>query len=194
MRDMEELAKIRYHAPNQPERNIPESGGVYAWYAPFSILGDASARQMVEFYSRLFLWEMDGNEKGEVHAKLAWKRIQLKLKPHEKFDPLEQGPKQEALCDETVKRWLKSAGAFAPPLYIGHTTNLRERYLQHTDPRRARKGNFAGRFCDAAKKLGRNLRVSSLIFAYIETDLSVEENNAIESFAIRAAMPPFADQ
>ena len=192
--DMEELTKIRYHAPGQPVHNIPEASGVYAWYAPLYIFEHASAPEMVEFYNRLFLWELAGNDKGEVDAQLAWKRIKLKLKPHERHDPLKQESNQKILEDSKVRKWLKCAGVFTPPLYVGMATNLRSRYEQHAEGADASVGNFAGRIGAAIKKLNHHLTVDSLIFAYMETHLAEKDNHAIESFVMRAAMPPFSKQ
>lgn len=191
---MEEAAKINFHFPGQSVHNIPENSGVYAWHAPLYFFDNTSPREAVEFYNRLFLWELGGDSKGKVHAELAWKRIQLKLKPHERHDPLEKKEVAETLEKEDVQKWLKCAGIFTPPLYVGRATNLRARYQQHSQADRDGTGDFAGRFGNSIKQLNLTLRVSSLIFGYVETGLTDNENHVIESFLMRAAMPPFSKQ
>lgn len=192
MRGMEELTKIRYHAPSQPAHDIPETSGVYAWHAPLYLFEDIPAAEVVQFYNRLFLWELKGNDKGEVDAPLKWKKVRVKLKPHEEHAPLRKKENQEILRGEAVRRWLRCAGVFTPPLYVGRTTNLRNRYEQHAEGADAGAGNFAGRITEATQKLDRYLSVDSLIFAYMETRLNDEDNAVIESFLMRAAMPPFS--
>ena len=56
-----------------------------------------------------------------------------------------------------------------PPLYVGRTKNLQQRYFQHTARTGHSKNDFHSRFAEWAKELGLALSVSDLLFVSLRT-------------------------
>ena len=89
-----------------------------------------------------------------------------------------------------------------PPLYVGRTNNLKQRYLQHAEDRGGKQNDFHSRFYRSHCTVRTKITVSDLLFFCIETpsesrryfgksDQSVS-NVLIENLLMSFCRPPFS--
>lgn len=183
---------------------IPETGGCYAWFLPLWIyrtnLGD-----LVNSVSALFNY---GNEtEKEVEANFTWESIKMRVRRTFRMRHTQRIDTSwnQALKDSTARYMLQqtllSASLLMPPLYVGKTTNLKRRYVQHTEGRG--DGNlFHSRFADCVRHLGLKISVSDLLFVCIKTPAELTKvlraagvtnpEDMIEQILMGFCRPPFS--
>ena len=85
-----------------------------------------------------------------------------------------------------------------PPLYVGKSTNLRQRYGQHVSVDETQLSGFGKRFNLYADELGLPLQVADLVFACVRSPVQLSDfgrdedhERLLEHVLIRIARPPF---
>ena len=89
-----------------------------------------------------------------------------------------------------------------PPLYVGRTNNLKQRYLQHAQPVDPNRNSFHSRFTECVTKLELKISVNDLLFVCITTPNELrkalgdsdesEPNLLIEQIMMQFCRPPFS--
>ena len=160
---------------------IPSKSGVYAWFYPLEIRGN-SFDKFIDEIKTIFSYD-SGTENiaiRKTNFKMCWKKIKVSIEMQIK-DPNQNiksdGKSISQIWDEAfinkedlfnLKKALLKASIFLPPLYIGKTINLSDRYFQHCA---GVPGSFKERY-DAyitQNKIYKDFE--DLLFVCIETDM-----------------------
>ena len=181
---------------------IPPVDGCYAWFLPLWIYHD-DLDQQLEFLSQVFRY--DPSPERQVDAQFTWERVRLRLRRHadlktkassvRTWKSLLASPGTRA----AVERTLLEASLLMPPLYVGKTTNLQRRYLQHVEGA-GKLNDFHRRFGECVRETGMTINVSDLLFVCVKTaaqeifpePLQEGVEDLIEEILMQACRPPFS--
>jgi hypothetical protein len=204
--------------------DIPEIPGTYAWFFPLYMFDNyETAQELADFYRKVFALDSffaGGSELTEKeytsdrHTR-SWQSVSIKTEvtispggqlPEEcqqLWESVRSNPKKQ----EAFKNSLMAASLLMPPLYIGKSNNLNQRYNEHI-----KKSTFNSRFrafCDAQKI---RLDVHNLLFCCVSLDSESERlmmndndgdsdhvdkkdsNVLLEHILMKSARPPFSKQ
>ena len=184
---------------------IPELPGCYAWFLPLWFY-TSDLDELMKVVSGVL--DYDQQPEKEVAAPFTWQFVKLRIRRGTTIqvtdsvrttwkrllaDDLAQGALQETLLE---------ASLLMPPLYVGRTRNLRQRYLQHTAGRGDDKNDFHSRFSACAAALQLQLSVSDLLFVSIRTktelsqvlaDVATDDvESLLEQILMQFCRPPFS--
>jgi len=166
-------------------RNIPNLPGIYAWYYPLDIRQDT----LEDFIATLkLIFEYDsGSGKTPVTRDnkftFPWSVIESSIKVSlKKLDPNRQlgGTPIQTLWNNMYdnaekvlifREALLKSSILLPPLYIGKTRSLSERYSEHL--RGAEAGCFKSRFTEHMKINNIRIELKDLIFYAIPLNDSI---------------------
>lgn len=190
----------------ESKRLIPETPGCYAWLLPLWLYRD-DLDGLVEIICAMLDYEQEPTKRADV--RFTWHTVGLNVS---------RTAKHRARTTDTYSTWkeltenkktrralqqtLLEASLLMPPLYVGRTNNLKQRYLQHAEDRGGKQNDFHSRFTDHTARLGLKITVSDLLFFCIETpselrryfgksDQSVS-NVLIENLLMSFCRPPFS--
>lgn len=191
----------------QTRDEIPDRPGCYGWFLPLWLPPDRNTLpDFVQTFGRALSHE--SRPPAELDAGFAWDSVKVRVRrAFEPSVPSFTTPLWDRLnADDDARTALQQvllqASILAPPLYVGKTDNLRQRYNQHT---RDDGSGFNTRFSAYAKGANLGLRVVDLIFVCIRTETHVEEtltrntstdkiNSLLEEILKRLCGPPFSVQ
>ncbi len=182
---------------------VPSVSGVYAWFYPLKVattnLDDLIKElKVVQNYDAktegLFISDTDIPFKwDELNLKVEYK-IKNRSLPDDIYQQWESTIKNDADLLE-VRKTLMSASILMPPLYIGKTSNLRNRCSQHINT--DKKGCFTSRFEDfACSRELTTQSVNDLIFVTIlagnnKSNGFKDEQSLIEEILKAVAKPSY---
>ena len=189
----------------ETQHKIPEGPGCYAWFLPLWFYRE-DLPEMMHLVGSVVGYEQQPER--QVQAAFTWDVIKLGVR---RDADLQVPP---AVRDTWTRVWADSEGRKAlqqivleasllmPPLYVGRSKSLRQRYLQHTSGGGQHKNTFHKRFADCAARLDLKISVSDLWFVCIQTDpaslkqlkrAGAEDVEAlIEYMLMQFCRPPFS--
>ena len=144
-----------------------------------------------------------------VSVPFTWQSIDLELSRARKKDT-PTGTKyatwnkllEHAGTRMALQETLLEASLLMPPLYVGRTNNLRQRYLQHVQDSEPTKNDFHSRFAEHAADLSLKISVNDLIFFCIRTPKELrayfgrsdnsQSNTLVEQILMLLCRPPFS--
>ena len=187
------------------KETIPEVPGCYAWFLPLWFYR-SDLNELIRIISRVF--DYDNESEREVYARFNWESVKLRVRRNAETEATRQLCKiWERLCaDERAKRALQQtlleASLLMPPLYVGRTRSLKQRYLQHTAIKRRNQNDFHSRFIKCVSNLELTIGVSDLLFVCISTERNPGETpdgvneddreRLIEQILMNFCRPPFS--
>ena len=184
---------------------IPDSPGCYAWFLPLWLYS-TDLDELLRLVRGLL--DYDRHQEKHTEVPFQWDSIALRLRH---VATLNAGDKvrttwKRVMADDRAKNILQDtlmkASLFMPPLYVGRTSNLRDRYLQHTSTRPNDRNDFRLRFRTWVDALELPLSVSDLLFvsvgtqsdlSQVLTDLAPDDAELlIEQILMQFCRPPFS--
>ena len=185
---------------------IPENPGCYAWFLPLWLYRD-DLNDLVRLVSSLLDFEPDPDQQADVDFN--WQSVELHVRHATRLAPAADTARaawDSLLANpdarKAVQQTLLEASVLMPPLYVGRTNNLKQRYLQHAQERKSKRNDFHSRFAAYASHLELKLSVADLLYVCIQTPLNIravldesaegELNLLIEQMLMRFCRPPFS--
>ena len=185
---------------------IPEASGWYAWFVPLWIYCD-DFDSFVHTVNGLFDYEQV--PKRQVDVSFNWESVRLCLRrgarPAKTDSRIARTWSELILRDDAkhaLQQTLLEASLLMPPLYVGRTSNLRYRYLQHIKLRSGDENDFHSRFSAHATSVDLKIGVSDLLYVCIETPAGLrayfgdsdesDVNKLVERLLMRLCRPPFS--
>ena len=182
---------------------VPEFAGCYAWFLPLWLY-DKEFDTLIRIVSDVLDYEQEPEK--EVHVPFTWESVSLRVQRSTKIkvknDRAWKKILDDAQAQEALQQTLLEASLLMPPLYVGRTNNLKQRYLQHAHNHGLEKNNFHSRFKECVKKLDIKISVGDLLFVCIETPNELrhifgdsdesESNRLIEQILMQFCRPPFS--
>ena len=151
---------------------IPELPGCYAWFLPLWFY-----RSDLDELMRLIAQVLDyqQNPHRSVNVPFTWDSVGLRVS---RVATVQVSARVRAIWNrvtsnpttsKALEEVLLEASLLMPPLYVGRTKNLRQRYLQHTAKTGHRKNDFHSRFSTWADAVKLDVGVSDLLFVSVRT-------------------------
>lgn len=182
---------------------IPAVEGCYAWFLPLWIY-EKDLNQLLDVINRVIRYEPE--PEPTTSAPFNWESIQLKVRrdtsskitdaKRELWDRLLEDPNRR----QALERVLLQTSVLMPPLYVGRTSNLQRRYVEHVEGRSEECNDFHGRFSACVEKAGLPLSVGDLLFVCVKTtpdsyesEVTVEDlDSLLEHVLMQICRPPFS--
>ena len=185
---------------------IPESPGCYAWFLPLWIYRD-DLRDLMRLVGDLLSYDYPTPER-QTTARFSWETLNLSVRRNADISLTDDicatwdDVIHDERCRPAIQQILIEASLLMPPLYVGRTSSLRRRYLDHTDARALHKNTFHSRFSQCVKALGLKIAVSDLLFVCITTPVELRRalanttdtrlNAMLERVLMQCCRPPFS--
>ena len=183
---------------------IPEIGGCYAWFLPLWFYR-TDLDELIKLVSAIFHY--DQKPEKDVEAQFTWESIKLRVsrasreRDAQQIDTVWRQALENSSARHMLQQTMLEASLLMPPLYVGKATNLRQRYVQHTEG--YGEGNvFRSRFAECVDRLNLSISVSDLLFVCVKTpkgltavlrDAGVSDPEVlIEQILMRFCRPPFS--
>lgn len=184
---------------------IPELPGCYAWFLPLWFY-----RSELDDLMLLVRNVLDYEQEPEkrVNVPFTWESVNLhvrrgtRIKAEKKRHAAWKQILTDTTAREALQQTLLETSLLMPPLYVGRTNNLKQRYLQHTQPRDFTRNDFHSRFTECVKDLNLKISVTDLLFVCIKTPNELREvlgdsdesesNLLIEHILMQFCRPPFS--
>ena len=182
---------------------IPQQPGCYAWFLPLWIYRPDLASLMTAVGD---IYGYQRKPEKLVSADFNWHSVSMRIRSdipaaqtsadlHDTWDQIVADDEAKA----ALQQLLLEASILMPPLYVGRTTNLKVRYLQHLTETRG-KNDFHSRFKECIARSNITLSVGELLFACVRTqnDLGrkLEQFHNVELLVEQILMqfcrPPFS--
>ena len=184
---------------NETRHRIPELPGCYAWYLPLWCY-DHDLDRLIRLVRGVLDYE-PGKEQ-ETGVQFNWDAVRLVVSRESTHEvvPSARETWNRLMRNESDRDWLQEilleASLFMPPLYVGRTGNLRNRYTQHVDRGRS-ENTFHSRFSECETKLQLDISVSDLLFVSIVTrkrdDVERDDTESlIEQILMQFCHPAFS--
>lgn len=203
-----DVSKRIYFFTKETCEQIPEKPGIYAWFIPLWLYKE-DILELLDVLNEILLYDSEckGVPEKTVDVQFNWSPIKVSLTKTYATSIGEELKQKwnEAMSNkeskEALEQTLMEASIFMPPLYVGKTKNLRDRYLQHVNGSPYIKNEFHTRFTEFANKKTERLpiKISDLLFACILTDsrsskyLNSEDiNTFIERILLNLCKPIFS--
>lgn len=157
----------------ETQHKIPEGPGCYAWFLPLWCYRDDLA-DMIDLVGGVFDYE--SKPELEVEASFTWDVINLRVRRDSttQVTSMMRDTWARIRSDPDGRKALEQmfleASLLTPPLYVGRTKGLKQRYLQHTSTGGQSRNDFHRRFTDCVSRLDFKISVSDLWFVCIQTD------------------------
>lgn len=195
--------RLGFHTKETKDK-IPEIPGCYAWFLPLWLYSD-DLDELMQIIADVLDYEQDPEKK--VKAPFTWASVHMRVHRETAIRAIDNGMREtwkKLLADknarDTLQETLMTASLFMPPLYVGKTKNLKQRYLQHTDKANGNRNNFHSRFTEKAVIF--RLSVSDLLFVSVSTenelgntfpDVAQDEFDVlVEKMLMQFCRPPFS--
>tara|TARA_B100000315_G_scaffold260337_1_gene320950 strand:- start:3538 stop:4176 length:639 start_codon:yes stop_codon:yes gene_type:complete len=191
---------------------IPEEPGIYGWFIPlWPPTNTESAQDYISRVGQYFLYDstVKGPAEKKSDIKFSWEAFELNLRKKLNSETTEQLERRWDIMMSNEDLYnafsaaLMEASLLLPPLYIGKTNNLRERYFDHVKGSNQRN-DFHERFSEFAKITKFPISVGNLLFVSIKTSREVKNvfldkkdsglNNLLEQVVMRLARPAFSEK
>ena len=162
----------------ETKNTIPDAPGCYAWFLPLW-LHSLDLQQLLRLIRGVL--EYDRHEPRDATLPFQWDSVALRLRyvANINIGPKVQRTWERVMADhqarEVLQETLMKASLFMPPLYVGRTSNLRDRYLAHTNRSVSDRNEFRSRFRTCARALDLPLGVSDLLFVTVRTQGDLSE-------------------
>lgn len=150
---------------------IPEQPGCYAWFLPLWIY-QTDMVSLMATVNDLYGYEQDPEK--ELNADFNWHSINVRVNSRRTVTQISADLRDtwnRIVSDDEAKSALQQllleASLFMPPLYVGRTTNLKGRYLQHLTDKG--KNDFHSRFTECVARSNVTLEVGDLLFVCVRT-------------------------
>ncbi len=185
--------------------DIPRGPGCYGWFVPLWLLQD-TLPDFLNTYGRVLTHEP--SQPPELDAGFTWDAVRVRVR--RSFDPalpsfaepLWNRLRELPAASTALQQILLQSSILIPPLYVGKTQNLHQRYTRHT----TKNGSgFHRRFRQFAAHAKLPLQVVDLLFVCISTadhDETVQAsgasekqiNDLLEEILKSLCRPPFSRQ
>lgn len=205
----------------QDRHEIPELPGTYAWFFPLYMFDDyKKAQDLADCYRKVFaldsLFSGTSTLTEQIHTEdrktKSWQTVSLRteveISPNGRLPSACENIWNEVQANEERKKIFRdsliAASLFMPPLYIGKSNDLLQRYTSHT-----LDSTFKTRFEEFSFAHDIGLAVSDLIFCCLSLDVSSEKvmadelvtnsdgkdmNFLLEHILMKSSLPPFSKQ
>jgi len=189
---------------------IPTASGIYGWFVPLWLWDKyKDGKSYIEAIAKIFLYEPKADKDTSNFLQnivFNWEKINIspdKERNYKDSESLENNWDKMKSNDKMKKAFEKAlmeASLFLPPIYIGKSVNLRDRYESHIKGSND-KNDFHYRFEEYAEEHDIDLKVSELIFVCIQTpkvlnEFGDEEKNnlheLLEQVVMRISGPAFS--
>ena len=184
----------------ETRNEVPELPGCYAWFLPLWFYRE-NLDELMQIIGKLVAYEYVSER--EIDVPFTWQSFNLRLRRDTAFQPTDdiRTTWHKIYTDQKTRQALQQilleASILMPPLYVGRTSNLKRRYLEHTTG-----SSFHSRFTDCVQKLNLQIGVNDLLFACIRTergldkvlsDVAQEElDKLVERLLMQFCRPPFS--
>ena len=197
-------SRLGFYTKETKER-IPEQPGCYAWFLPLWFYR-SDLNELMQVVGDVL--DYDNKLEREANARFTWESVKLRVRRVADIQATEtiRSTWERVCADAQAKRELQQtmleASLLMPPLYVGKTKNLRERYLKHVEGNRDDRNDFHTRFTEHVSNLDLTIGVSDLLFVCIKTEQKppqvprgVDEDDLerlVEQILMRFCRPPFS--
>ena len=197
-------SRLGFYTKETKER-IPEQPGCYAWFLPLWFYR-SDLNDLMQIVGDVLSY--DKKQEKEAEAEFTWESVKLRVRRVAKIRATEtiHSTWERVCADAQAKKELQQtmleASLLMPPLYVGKTKNLRQRYLQHTEGNSYDSNDFHTRFTEHVSKLNLAIGVGDLLFVCIKTEQKspqvphgVAEDDLerlVEQILMRFCQPPFS--
>ena len=197
-------SRLGFYTKETKER-VPEQPGCYAWFLPLWFYR-SDLNELMQVVGGVLNY--DKKLEREANARFTWESVKLRVRRVAEIQATEtiRSTWERVCADAQAKRELQQtmleASLLMPPLYVGKTKNLRQRYLQHTEGNSYERNDFHTRFTECASDLDLTISVSDLLFVCIKTEqdsaqvpLGVAEDDLeklVEHILMQFCRPPFS--
>lgn len=184
----------------ETRNEVPELPGCYAWFLPLWFYRE-DLDQLMQIVGKLVAYDQVSEK--EVDVPFTWESVNLRVRRNAAFQATDdvRATWSKIYTDQAARQALQQilleASLLMPPLYVGRTSNLKRRYLEHTAG-----STFHFRFTDYVKNLGIKIGVSDLLFVCIETERGLDKvlssiaqnelDKLIERILMQFCRPPFS--
>ena len=165
-----EKSRLGFYTSETRDR-IPELPGCYAWFLPLWCYDD-DLDQLIQLVRGVLDYEQQPEQ--ETKVRFNWDAVKLRVSRESKHKVVASGKDtwDRLMNNKEDRDWLQEilleASLFMPPLYVGRTTNLKQRYIQHVEGWRS-DNTFRSRFTECEARIQLDIGVSDLLFVSIVT-------------------------
>ena len=198
-------SRLGFYTKETKDR-IPEVPGCYAWFLPLWFYRE-DLDELMQIVGGVLDYEQEPEK--EVDLPFTWESVKLRARRGTKIragNRTRVATWQKVLADDQARKALQQtlleASLLMPPLYVGRTNNIKQRYLQHVQDQDLERNSFHSRFTECVKKSELKISVSDLLFVCIETPNELrkvlgdsdesEPNLLIEQILMQFCRPPFS--
>ncbi len=184
----------------ETRHDVPEEPGCYAWFLPLWFYRE-NHDELMQIIGNMVSY--DHVSEKEIDVSFTWQSMNLRVRPKAAFHATDdiRATWNNIYADNPTRHALQQilleASLLMPPLYVGRTSNLRRRYLEHTTG-----SAFHSRFTNYVTTLGLKVSVSDLIFVCIKTERGLDRafgdlaqddvDKLIERLLMQFCRPPFS--
>ena len=197
-------SRLGFYTKETKER-IPEQPGCYAWFLPLWFYR-SDLNELMQVVGGVF--DYDKKLEKEANARFTWESVKLRVRRVTETQTTEtiRSTWERVCADTQAKRELQQtmleASLLMPPLYVGKTKNLRQRYLKHVEGNSDDRNDFHTRFTEHVSNLNLTIGISDLLFVCIKTEQEAPQvphgvaeddlERLVEQILMRFCRPPFS--
>ena len=195
-------SRLGFYTKETKER-IPEQPGCYAWFLPLWFY-HSDLNDFMQVVGDVL--DYDKKPEKEANAQFTWESVKLrvrrvtrvaKIQPTQKIRSTWERVYADEQAREELQQTMLEASLLMPPLYVGKTENLRQRYLGHVEGNNYHRNDFHTRFTEHVSTLKLPIDVSDLLFVCIKTEQKSPHpeddlEKLIEQILMRFCRPPFS--
>ena len=151
---------------------IPELPGCYAWFLPLWFYR-SDLDDLMTLVGHVLNYEQHPDK--FVDVPFNWDSVRLRARREtntqvsDRVREIWNRLTSDATARDALEETLLEASLLMPPLYVGRTRDLRQRYSQHTAKTGHSKNDFHSRFTKWADALQLDLSVGDLLFVSLMT-------------------------
>ena len=129
-------SRLGFYTKETKDR-IPELPGCYAWFLPLWFYRTEFA-ELMEIVTNVLDYEQEPEK--QVNVPFTWDSVKLhvrrstKIKAEKRTNAAWDKVLADTAAREALQQTLLETSLLMPPLYVGRTNNLKQRYLQHAQP------------------------------------------------------------
>lgn len=165
-------SRLKFYTKETKE-DIPSLPGCYAWFLPLWFYSN-DLDVLIQTISEVLAYEPEPNKTAELA--FTWETVDNSIRRRPKLRKVDQAVYStwdsiiaNADSRSALQQTLLEASLFAQPLYVGRSSSLRRRYLEHTGGVGFENNDFHKRLRESVKSLGLKVAVRDLLFVCITT-------------------------
>ena len=197
-------SRLGFYTKETKER-IPEQPGCYAWFLPLWFY-HSDLNDLMQVVGDVL--DYDSQLEREATVRFAWESVKLRVRRAAEAQTSKKiRSTWERVCADTqakgeLQQTMLEASLLMPPLYVGKTKNLKQRYLKHVGGNSDDRNDFHTRFTEHVSNLDLAIGVSDLLFVCIKTEQKSSQvphgvaeddlERLVEQILMRFCRPPFS--